>query len=873
MGDRAIFADHRATIGDLVRGLGGTEADAMVVRRTGNVLLPTAVLGLSDLRSGDVVELESEVDLGAVEAAVGEVAVVFLSGPRTGDRIVLGPGRSRLGRAADNDIVIVDPGISRHHAAITVDGMSVSVSDAGSTNGVMVANRIITGPTPLNPGQRLLIGQVWLEVEYEVGAGTGYRPWSDYDTGLRKVFVSPGTKPHKPYSSERIIFPAPPARGRSWRRSGTNGFEAAASHYERSLQEATATLVKELDAEWTARLAEAPPIGDVIEAVNNDIEHLWPRTKSDPLLTRLGLASLPSRVNCVIADGGDDELRARAVEVVDRYRTIDGVPVVVDFESDQSVLVAGYEDVSRQLAYGLLGQLAAQHQPNRLRIWGLLSPERVSDWDWLKWLPHCDGFTDRDTFAQLTADPAEYQEVVERLVASVSGGALRPSGLAQMEGPVSAILLIDGEAPVPNRVQAVIESLVTSPGNSTVSALVVGPCDPAQRLELPFGQKGTVVIVDREYASMETIDGGTGPATGPVVLGIDYEPCSLDQIDELARRMTYVEPRSVESESESSEVLVPSAVWGRANGGNNGSGLEQLIRGADPAILVEQWAEKRPPGQLLAHLGRSITGPVIVDLRELGPHAVVSGELEGFLPAWISSLAARYSPTDLNFYLIDSTGGAVFRSCRELPHTIGNLSNTSTLEIKPALAMLSAELDRRDAVLTSLDSPSVEDLERRGHSLPFPYLVIAIDRVDELDARRGSHGLVGDGGEESVVTLDPAGELLNLAERGQRLGVHLLLGSSASIDSRLSERIALRINAARYGPSHLSVGLAPVVPFDATLTRQQPEVVVRSFAIDDTSERSRELLTIVDLDDLEQVTTLIRNAHEFSGDSLPSGLG
>jgi hypothetical protein len=32
-------------------------------------------------------------------------------------------------------------------------------------------------------------------------------------------------------------------------------------------------------------------------------------------------------------------------------------------------------------------------------------------------------------------------------------------------------------------------------------------------------------------------------------------------------------------------------------------------------------------------------------------------------------------------------------------------------------------------------------------------------------------------------------------------------------------------------------------------------------------------LTVVDLDDLERLTTLIRKAHEFSGGSLPSGLG
>ncbi len=861
-GDRAVFADPRGTVSDLVRGLGGSETDVLVVNRTGRALVPSAALGLCDIRSGDVVTLDDTVEADTSDMAVGTVTVSFLTGPNRGEELVLSPGETRIGRAADNDIIIVDPGVSRYHATINIDSTSVWVADAGSTNGVLIGEHVITGPTKLSSGKQILVGQTWFAITIERVARAD-RQWAEGAADARRILVSPGTNPYRAYRGGRIIFPSPPERSRGWRRSSSDGFEAAANLYQRSLQSTTATLVKELDAEWTARLSEAPSIGQLVEAINDDIQSLWPRAGNDPLIARIGLANLPSRIVCTVPVGGDPELLQRAHGVVSRYGMVDGVPVTVDFSAASSVLVAGHERESRELAYSLLAQLIVQHQPNSLRVWSLLSPDRVDDWDWLKWLPHTAGFTDDGSFTQLTADPKQYRAVVERLKASVNGRSnlTGSSDSSSFDGALSAVLLIDGEARVPNELQAMIESLVGGDARSNVCAMVVGQCDPSHQLELPFGSSGAIVTVDRDYASLETVVDREDLANRPAVLGIGYELYTLDEVGGFARRLSCVEPFSAEASAEV-RAATPSMFWTEASS-NIESNLDRLVGGADPAMVLKQWEAEQPHGRLVARIGHNESGSVNVDIRELGPHALISGDLEGFLPAWVAALATRYSPHRLNFYLVDSTGGSVFRHCRELPHTIGNLSDTSTLEIKPALAMLSAELDRREALLSTMNCNSIEDLERQGSSEMFPYLVVCIDRVEALGERP----------DDAVVTLDPAAELLSLAERGQQLGLHLLLGSAAPLDQRLHEQIALRINTARYGPSHLTVGQAPVVTFTATLTRQPPEVVVRSFRIDDTSELSRELLPLVGLDDLERLTTLLRSAHEFSGDPLPSGLG
>ncbi|MDH3295230.1 MAG: FtsK/SpoIIIE domain-containing protein, partial [Acidimicrobiia bacterium] len=373
---------------------------------------------------------------------------------------------------------------------------------------------------------------------------------------------------------------------------------------------------------------------------------------------------------------------------------------------------------------------------------------------------------------------------------------------------------------------------------------------PSRQVELPFGQDGSIVNIDADYASLEVVGGDSIDA----VLGINYEVFGLEDVEALARLISCAE----------TDAAPPAMFWSAAGYESAEiSDLDSLIRGADPAILVEQWSDDANPGRLTARLGANENGPVRVDLRDLGPHALISGDLEGFLPAWICSLATSYSPADLNFYLIDSTGGSVFRCCQDLPHTIGSLYDSSLLQVKPALAMLSAELDRREAVLSSLALDTVENLVGEGRSSPFPYLVVAVDRVEQL--RAASFRISGE-----VVSLDPVAEMLTLSERGQQLGVHLLLGSDG--DQPLTDRIPLRLHASRTGSSTLTVGQAPSVSFSAILASPRPEIVVSSYAIDFVDELSRAPLRVDEDDDLERVTNLITSAHEYSGGSLPASL-
>ena len=69
-------------------------------------------------------------------------------------------GTLTLGRAADNDLIIADAGVSSRHARLQIAANSLTVMDLGSTNGTFVNSRKLetNAPTPLLIGDVVKFG-------------------------------------------------------------------------------------------------------------------------------------------------------------------------------------------------------------------------------------------------------------------------------------------------------------------------------------------------------------------------------------------------------------------------------------------------------------------------------------------------------------------------------------------------------------------------------------------------------------------------------------------------------------------------------------------------------------------------------------------
>jgi hypothetical protein len=72
-----------------------------------------------------------------------------------------------IGRASDNDVIVDDPMVSRHHCQLRLQHGAYSLTDLGSRNGSFVNGQPVT-QIALGPGDRITIGDT--EIEFQVRA-------------------------------------------------------------------------------------------------------------------------------------------------------------------------------------------------------------------------------------------------------------------------------------------------------------------------------------------------------------------------------------------------------------------------------------------------------------------------------------------------------------------------------------------------------------------------------------------------------------------------------------------------------------------------------------------------------------------------------
>ena len=194
-------------------------------------------------------------------------------------------------------------------------------------------------------------------------------------------------------------------------------------------------------------------------------------------------------------------------------------------------------------------------------------------------------------------------------------------------------------------------------------------------------------------------------------------------------------------------------------------------------------AVEASPTHLRAAVGIAGEGAAVVDIAGDGPHAVVigvtgSGKSE-LLITWVAALAARRTPQEVSFLLVDFKGGRSFEALEVLPHVTGVLTDLDETAALRAIDSLRAEVRHRERVLASVGA---RDVAESGGALG--RLIVVVDEYAALvSAHPALHDLFAD-----------------IAARGRALGMHLILASQRAAgvfrDSVLSNaplRLALRV--------------------------------------------------------------------------------
>ncbi|MFI5996234.1 FtsK/SpoIIIE domain-containing protein [Streptomyces sp. NPDC051362] len=614
-------------------------------------------------------------------------------------------------------------------------------------------------------------------------------------------------------------------------------------HKERIENDAQEALV----AERLDRRQAIPDPATVLSLGTGPRTRLWERrrTDADHLLLRVGTGQMPSEV--VLDDPERDEHKRQVTW------TIEDAPVSLPLAERGVVGIAGPGDSAQALGRWAVAQAAVLHSPLDVQFYVLTENSGRDSWDWVRWLPHSRPAGAQDANVLIGTDAetvgARIGELTQLLDARQK--AARANGNKASFSDPDIVVVWDGSRRL-RSMPGVVRLLREGPAMSMYAL-----CLDAEERFLP-GECQAIVIAEpkpEEHASArqpvrtaptapaapggfpsfhawhaaEPDDSAAG-AGKPLELRLRVQQTGIARVKDvrpdfvssawcgrLARALSPL--RDISGETEDSAL--PGA-----------SRLLDVLQLEPPTsdAIAARW---RMGGQsTTAVIGESYDGPFGIDMRRDGPHGLIAGTTGSgkseLLQTIVASLAVANTPENMTFVLVDYKGGSAFKDCVKLPHTVGMVTDLDAHLVERALESLGAELKRREHILAAADAKDIEDyqdLVRRDPShASVPRLLIVIDEFASM-VRDLPDFVTG---------------LVNIAQRGRSLGIHLLLATqrpsgvvSPEIRANTNLRIALRvtdggessdvidspeaghISKSTPGRAYVRLGHASLVPFQS----------------------------------------------------------
>jgi S-DNA-T family DNA segregation ATPase FtsK/SpoIIIE len=815
--DVAIRASGRTTFAALAdalaeaMGLGAPpvgETWVLYSHRLRDWLAGAAVIGSDLVLNGDMIAITTAAEgslLGRQADSQPVLKLVFTAGVQVGQQVLVAAGEHLVGRSPAARIRVDDPLAALEHAYLRVSGARAVWTEIGTASGTTIDGRRLLGSSVLHRGQRLTVGGSTLMVE-EIGpggdspvAGDGFLRFNvpprvvERRELVTRTLPAPPSAPPRPrvplaaavlplllgmaiYAFSRspltLVFVAmsPLLALGSYvegRVLGRGDFRRARVEWEDNLRHLVAEKRGANIAEALRRHQEARDLGALALASHRRDASLWERRPQDAdfMNLRVGLADMPASHRVALSEGGDRALRAIAESSLEPLEVLPRVPLSVAFAELGTIGIAGHGPDVRAVARWLVVQAACLHSPIQLSICAAIPVEDSVEWDWLKWLPHLGSDTAQVAGPSVCAEAASAREMLDRVLALVDARAsvLGPYRGTTARAPYPYVMvLIHEDLPLP---RASLTRLFTEGPRVGVVTVWMGR---AAR-DLPNECQAVLEVGEREIRL-------TLPASGSVTLG-----------DSMADRATAEESRQVAMELAPLKIVSIDGVRGRLPRDVGLLDTLGLPSRPGPADIAARW--RSGVDGLAAPVGMGPAGPFELDLKADGPHGLIAGTTGSgkseLLQTIVCSLAASFPPSRLNFLLVDYKGGSAFRDAAHLPHTVGLVTDLDGHLANRALVSLRAELRRRERVLSDSGARDLDELEGRVGVISPPRLAIVVDEFAALV--REVPGFV-DG-------------VVDLAQRGRSLGLHLLLATQRpagvindNIRANTNLRVCLRMS-------------------------------------------------------------------------------
>lgn len=510
---------------------------------------------------------------------------------------------------------------------------------------------------------------------------------------------------------------------------------------------------------------------------DSKVTRLWERMPSheDFLSVRLGLGErlLPSTLSMQRLKMSlvDDPLRHEPQRLYDQYHTMHDVPVLLNLREHQTIGVLGNK-MSPWLMQSLVVQAAASHSYHDVRIAVLHDDVDREQWNFAKWLPHAYAEDDR-SLRMVVCEENAVQEVAQHIdgVLSMRADMLKERADSHGDGLEDTLqipwYLIFCTDPRLLENCSLVRYL-------TVHGLGFTILLQTMSMELLPKECDMVIDAREQLGALYSMDGE--------MTGVQFELVNAEQLRRFSEKIAGMRIKEVVENS-----AIPSLV----------TFLETYhVRSVEEMDVRSFWNENHAWKGIKAYLGlKAGSVPFFLDISDKnhGPHGLIAGTTGAgksvLLQSFILSLAINYSPTEVQFILIDYKGGGTSEDFRDLPHAAGVIDSLQGERmIFRALASIKGEILRRENLFKSHGVNSIDDYMQLYNAdpeqEPLGHLIIIVDEFAELKKEQPEF----------------MHELVSAARVGRSLGMHLVLATqkpsnsvSDEIEANTRFRICLRV--------------------------------------------------------------------------------
>ena len=552
----------------------------------------------------------------------------------------------------------------------------------------------------------------------------------------------------------------------------THRYEAYSNYLVKKTEE-----IKEKYNHNQDALNQMYPDADTCLSYDENSAMLWNRntTHEDFLSCRLGQGDMDFQVEIQIPKEkfrlDRDELAEKPEFIVNNYKTLTKVPILLDLLEHKLVGLVGGEEKrgAIQLAKIMAAQIAACNcytDVKMIFVYDENNSEDYGEWDFARWLPHV--WAEDKKIRYIASNKLEageiFYEIAKIFRQRSEDRASRSSEKDIIPKPYFVMFLSDPALIEDEMIAKYVFDLSSEIGLSTVmlsstSEMLPNACEYIVENDNYFQGVYNVSAQkeDRTKVHFDTID-----------------PAGLEKF---SRRLSNIEVQEMETGGEIPSSLTFFDMYG-------------ITRPSD-LKAEERWLKNRNYDNIKGLIGQKSGGaPCYMDVHEKyhGPHGLVAGTTGSgkseTLQTYMLSLAINYSPDDIGFFIIDYKGGGMANLFEGLPHMIGQISNLSGNQVYRAMVSIKSENHRRQKIFSEHGVNNINSYTKlyknKEASVPIPHLFIIIDEFAELKREEPEF----------------MKELISVAQVGRSLGVHLILATqkpSGTVDDNIWSNSKFRL--------------------------------------------------------------------------------